>query len=73
LNLAAQPREPIIRLTIDARGIKKIERLATSPRHRDGRLDRLAFVIVKDEDVTDVVVHFKVRCPNPPEYFVILT
>jgi len=66
--LAAQPRQTTIRLTIDVRGIRKIERLATRPSYQVWRSDHLVFVLVKDEDVADVVVHFKVRYPKPAKY-----
>jgi len=64
--LAARPQRTTIRLTIDVRGIKKIERFVTSPPYCNWRSDSLVFVIVKDDEVADAIMHFKVRCLQIP-------
>jgi hypothetical protein len=62
-SLVVPLRQSTVRLTIDARGILKIERLTKHLTARCRRSDHLVFVIVKDEDIADAMLHFKVRSP----------
>ncbi len=57
---ATRPVQPIIRLTIDSYGIKKIERLSENPRYNGQRCDDVAFVLLEEFRLKDVVIHFKV-------------
>lgn len=54
---------PIIRLTIDARGLRSIERLPSKPTSRSWRSFNLAFVVVDESEVRGVAVLFKVTSP----------
>lgn len=52
---------PVLRLTVDDRGLKRVERLATAPVFApQNREDRFAFVISKVEDLENVKIQFKV-------------
>lgn len=51
---------PIVRLTIDSRGIKKIERLPEYPWFKRWRTDGLAFVILHQSCLEGVTAHLKV-------------
>jgi len=64
--LTARPQRSTTRLTIDARGIKAIERFATSPPYCYRPADNLVFVVVKDDRLADALMHFKVRYPLIP-------
>lgn len=52
---------PVLRLTVDDRGLKRVERLATPPVFApQNREDRFAFVVSKVEDLKNVKIQFKV-------------
>ncbi|KAI1506026.1 hypothetical protein F5X99DRAFT_404574 [Biscogniauxia marginata] len=50
---ATSRQAPFMRLTIDSRGIKTVERLPEMPRFELWRSDRLAFVIIEESCVKD--------------------
>ncbi|KAK8031448.1 hypothetical protein PG990_001182 [Apiospora arundinis] len=51
----------IIRLTIDYRGLRQVERLRERPSYRHGRSDSKAFVILTDgeDDLENITMHYK--------------
>ncbi len=58
--VAAVSASHIIRLTIDSRGIRKIERLPKYPTYSGSRCDHVAFIIQEESYLSDVVAWFKV-------------
>lgn len=60
---------PIIRLTIDSLGIKKIESLARNPEFESWRTDYLAYIITDRSSVDGTVAHYKVREKVSPNSF----
>lgn len=55
---------PVIRLTIDSWGIKKVERLPENPRFKTWRTDTFVFVILDQSHLEGVTAHFKVNIPS---------
>jgi hypothetical protein len=53
-------RPAVIRLSIDSRGIMKVERLLSRPQYQTGRSDKMAFVIEEASHLEGVVAYFKV-------------
>lgn len=51
---------PIIRLTLDRRGLKKLERLPERPPYEQRRFDDSVFVIESQSHFSSTVAHFKV-------------
>lgn len=58
LHSAANP--PIIRLTIDGRGIRQVERLPRRPMYQQCRADNVAYVIQEESQLEDVQAQLKV-------------
>lgn len=55
-------RLPVIRLTIDSRGIRTVERLpAGQPEHTRGRFDNMVFVIKDESCFANIIARFQVR------------
>ncbi|KAH7111463.1 hypothetical protein B0J13DRAFT_461938 [Dactylonectria estremocensis] len=50
---------PVVRLTIDSRGIQEVERLPGNPLFRRWRTDGLVFVTLNHELLDGVIAHFK--------------
>ena len=55
---------PVIRLTIDSRGIKRVERLSGHPQFNRWRTDSQVFVTLDQRDLDGVSAHFKVNAPS---------
>ena len=51
---------PIIRLTIDSRGLRKLERLQDKPRFSHRRFDNMVFIVAGEECFDGIVALFKV-------------
>ena len=53
---------PILRLTIDRRGLAQIERLSERPPYRRGRSDSMAYVVLTEgeDDLENIIMHYKV-------------
>lgn len=49
----------IIRLTVDSRGLQRVERLQEKPAHRPGRSESKAFAVFDERDVRGAVLWFK--------------
>ncbi|KAK4659126.1 hypothetical protein QC762_0005610 [Podospora pseudocomata] len=49
----------IIRLTVDSRGLQRVERLQEKPVHRPGRSESKAFAVFDERDVRGAVLWFK--------------
>lgn len=54
------PHLPVMRLTIDVKGIRKIERLSEHPRFKPGRTDHLAFIVLDEDSIIGIRAMFKV-------------
>ena len=54
-------RSPVIRLTIDYRGIRQVERLPRKSQYQQFRSDNMAFAIEDEDQLKDIIVQFKVR------------
>ncbi|KAK4681450.1 hypothetical protein QC764_0009130 [Podospora pseudoanserina] len=57
-NLSSQ-QTVIIRLTVDSRGLQRVERLQEKPVHRPGRSESKAFAVFDERDVRGAVWWFK--------------
>lgn len=51
---------PLVRLTIDAKGVSEIERFSERPRFETGRTNALAFTFVDQESAEDILARFNV-------------
>lgn len=56
-------RLPIIRMTIDARGIKKVEQLPEQPRFTTWRTNTYVYVVLHRVHLGGIIAHFKVNIP----------
>lgn len=54
---------PIMRLTMDVKGIRKIERFSEHPQFKPGRTDHLAFVVLDEDSIIGIRAMFKVGHP----------
>ena len=54
-------RSLVVRLTIDYRGIRQVERLPRRPPYQQFRSDSMAFAIQDEDQLRDIIVQFKVR------------
>lgn len=59
-RMAGSADLPIVRLTIDSRGIKEVERLPRQPPQSTQRTDTMVFVIQEESQLEGVIVHVKV-------------
>lgn len=59
-------RLPIVRMTIDAWGIKKVERLAEEPRFTTWRTNTYVYVVLHQVHLGGIIAHFKVNIPPQP-------
>lgn len=57
--LHSPDHQPIIRLTLDCRGIKQVERLATRPSYEPGRSDNMSFIVKEESELTRITARFK--------------
>lgn len=57
---------PVIRCTIDALGLKRIERLAARPDFEAKRYDSMVFIVEAEDLFYDAAVQFKVLVSFPP-------
>ncbi|KID82755.1 hypothetical protein MGU_09924 [Metarhizium guizhouense ARSEF 977] len=53
---------PVLRLTIDSWGIKKVERLPEYPAFQGWRTENLLFVVLQERDIEGVIAHLKFGC-----------
>ena len=51
---------PLVRLTIDYRGIRQVERLPSRPPYQQGHSDKLAYVIEEERRIAGVTAQLKV-------------
>lgn len=54
---------PVLRLTVDSGGISKVERLRDRLQYVGERTRRSAFLIIQDEETSEVAAQLKVRSP----------
>lgn len=57
------PIAPIIRLTVDSGGLRKLERLAERPPYKQRRFDESVFIVENQSHFGSTVAHFKVMYP----------
>jgi hypothetical protein len=57
---------PIVRLTSDCRGLKRVERLDSKPLYQDWRSDTMEFAIQDANLIQSVIAQFKVSLPTVP-------
>ncbi|KFA81328.1 hypothetical protein S40288_08298 [Stachybotrys chartarum IBT 40288] len=55
----ATPPKPIVRLTIDSHGVRKVERLPKKPLYRGQRSDSAVFVILEENSLKRITMHCK--------------
>ncbi len=51
---------PVIRLTLDANGLRALERLPERPTFAPRRFNNLGFIVDEQTRFADIVAHFKV-------------
>lgn len=55
----ASSQLPVVRVTIDSGGIRKVERMSEKPRYKAWRTDSLAFAILEHGSLQGITAHFK--------------
>lgn len=60
LSFQSPDHLPLVRLTVDSRGIRQIERLPHRPSFHPWRSDNMAFAIQEESQLKDITTQFKV-------------